>query len=87
VFRVKAVSRCSAAVLGHGDNILAVNFSPVSSSRMASGSGDKTVRIWDCDTGTPVHTLKGHSRWVLAVSYSPDGSLLASGGYDNEVRI
>jgi WD40 repeat protein len=34
-----------------------------------------------------VHTLKGHSRWVLAVSYSPDGSLLASGGYDNEVRI
>jgi ribosome assembly protein 4 len=87
VFRVKAVSRCAAAISGHGDNILAVQFSPENSSRMASGSGDKTVRIWDCDTGTPVHTLKGHTRWVLAVSYSPDGSLLASGGYDHEVRI
>ncbi|KAF2744081.1 F-box/WD repeat-containing protein pof1 [Sporormia fimetaria CBS 119925] len=87
VFRVQAVSRCAAAISGHGDNILAVQFSPVSSSRMASGSGDKTVRIWDCDTGTPVHTLKGHSKWVLAVAYSPDGALLASGGYDNEVRI
>ncbi|KAF2242791.1 WD40 repeat-like protein [Trematosphaeria pertusa] len=87
VFRVKAVSRCSAAVSGHGDNILAVQFSPKNSARMASGSGDKTVRIWDCDTGTPAFTLKGHSKWVLAVSYSPDGSLLASGGYDNEVRI
>jgi ribosome assembly protein 4 len=50
VFRVKAVSRCSAAVSGHGDNILAVQFSPKNSGRMASGSGDKTVRIWDCDT-------------------------------------
>ncbi|KAF2740510.1 F-box/WD repeat-containing protein pof1 [Polyplosphaeria fusca] len=87
VFRVKAVSRCAAAISGHGDNILAVQFSPVNSSRMASGSGDKTVRVWDCDTNTPVHTLKGHSKWVLAVSYSPDGSLLASGGYDNDVRI
>jgi len=87
VFRVKAVSRCASAISGHGDNILAVQFSPANSSRMASGSGDKTVRIWDCDTGTPVQTLKGHTRWVLAVSYSPDGSLLASGGYDNEVRI
>ena len=87
VFRVKAVSRCAAAVSGHGDNILAVQFSPKNSSRMASGSGDKSVRIWDCDTGTPVHTMNGHTRWVLAVSFSPDGSLLASGGYDNEVRI
>ncbi|ORY11224.1 F-box/WD repeat-containing protein pof1 [Clohesyomyces aquaticus] len=87
VFRVKAVSRCAAAVSGHGDNILAIQFSPADSSRMASGSGDKTVRVWDCDTGTPVHTLKGHTKWVLAVSYSPDGSLLASGGYDNQVRI
>jgi len=79
VFRVKAVSRCAAAISGHGESILATQFSPADSSRMASGSGDKTVRIWDCDTGTPYATLKGHSSWCLAVSYSPDGSLIASG--------
>lgn len=54
---------------------------------MVSGSGDGTARIWDCDTGTPLHTLKGHTSWVLAVSYSPDGSLIASGSMDNTVRL
>ena len=54
---------------------------------MASGSGDNTARIWDCDTGTPLHTLKGHTSWVLAVSFSLDGSILASGSMDNTVRL
>lgn len=54
---------------------------------MVSGSGDNTARIWDCDTGTPVHTLKGHTSWVLAVSWSPDDSRIATGSMDNTVRI
>lgn len=54
---------------------------------MVSGSGDNTARIWDCDTGTPVHTLKGHTSWVLAVSWSPDDTKIATGSMDNTVRI
>ena len=54
---------------------------------MATGSGDNTARIWDCDTGTPIHTLKGHTSWVLAVSFSPDGNILATGSMDNAVRL
>jgi WD40 repeat protein len=42
-------------------------------------AGDNTARIWDADTGTPVHTLKGHSSWVLAVSWSPDDTRIATG--------
>jgi WD40 repeat protein len=53
---------------------------------MVSGSGDNTARIWDCDTGTPVHTLKGHTSWVLAVGWSPDDSRIATGSMDNTVR-
>jgi len=87
VFRVRAVTRCSAAISGHGESILTAQFSPSSSSRLATGSGDKTARIWDCDTGTPLHTLSGHTGWVLAVSWSPDGTQLATGSYDNTVRI
>lgn len=87
VFRVKAVTRCSASISGHGESILSAQFSPSSSSRLATGSGDKTARIWDCDTGTPFHTLSGHTGWVLAVSYSPDGSQLATGSMDNTVRL
>jgi ribosome assembly protein 4 len=86
VFRVQAVSRCASTIPGHGEAILATQFSPRSSSRMVSGSGDNTARIWDCDTGTPVHTLKGHTSWVLAVGWSPDDSRIATGSMDNTVR-
>src|SRR5690348_2977374 len=45
IFRVKAVSRCSASISGHGEAILAAAFSPASSSSMVTGSGDSTARI------------------------------------------
>jgi len=54
---------------------------------MVSGSGDNTARVWDCDTGTPLHTLKGHSSWVLAVSWSADDGMIATGSMDNTVRL
>ena len=54
---------------------------------VATGSGDNTARLWDCDTGTPLHTLKGHTSWVLVVSFSPDGNFLATGSMDNSARI
>jgi WD40 repeat protein len=54
---------------------------------LASGSVDKTVRIWDTSSGECVHELKGHSDWVQSVCYSPDGKTLASGSRDNTVRI
>jgi ribosome assembly protein 4 len=87
VFRVRAVSRCASSISGHGEPILAAQFSPSNSSRMVTGSGDGTARVWDCDTGTPLHTLQGHSSWVLCVSYSPDGTMIATGSNDKTVRI
>ncbi|KAK6216296.1 Trehalose-6-P synthase/phosphatase complex subunit [Pestalotiopsis sp. IQ-011] len=87
VFKVQAVTRMASRIPGHGEAILAAQFSPKNSSRLATGSGDNTARIWDCDTGTPKHTLTGHSGWVLAVSWSPDGSKLATGSMDKTVRI
>jgi ribosome assembly protein 4 len=87
VFRVQAVSRCASTIPGHGEAILATQFSPKTSSRMVTGSGDNTARIFDCDTGTAVFTLKGHTSWVLAVAWSPDDSTIATGSMDNTVRL
>ncbi|KAF2499525.1 F-box/WD repeat-containing protein pof1 [Lophium mytilinum] len=87
VFRVKAVSRCAAAISGHGEYILTAQFSPANSQRLATGAGDNTARIFDCETGTPVHTLKGHTSWVLTVAWSPEGQILATGSMDNTVRL
>jgi len=87
VFRVRAVSRCSSSISGHGQPILTAQFSPASGSQLCTGSGDNTARIWDCDTGTPLHTLKGHSGWVLCVAYSPDNTIIATGSHDSTVRL
>ncbi|KAL8900794.1 MAG: hypothetical protein Q9207_005515 [Kuettlingeria erythrocarpa] len=87
VFQVRPVTRCSASILGHGEAILANSFSPSGSSRLLTGSGDNTARIFDTDTGTPFRTLKGHTNWVLVTSWSPDNTIIATGSKDNTVRL
>ncbi len=37
---------------------------------LASGSSDKTVKIWDPATGQCVSTLQGHGGWVMSVTWS-----------------
>ena len=43
--------------------------------------------IWDASTGDLLRTLIGHSSYVTSVSWSPDGSKIASGGGDETVRV
>jgi ribosome assembly protein 4 len=84
---VQAVSRLAHRIPGHGQPILCASFSPSSPARLATGSGDNTARIWDPDTGTPYRTLAGHTGWVLAVAWAPDGSRLATCSMDKTVRV
>lgn len=87
VFKVRPVTRSSAAITGHGSTILCCQFAPNNSGRMCSGAGDSTARIWDCNTHTPLATLLGHTNWVLCVSYSPCGTMIATGSMDNTIRL
>lgn len=87
VFKVQSVTRLAARIPGHGQAILCAQFSPATASLLATGSGDHTARLWDTDTGTPKHTLKGHTGWVLGVAWSPDGARLASCSMDGTVRV
>ena len=75
-----------AVLLGHSESVNALSFSP-NGSRLASGSDDETLRLWDGATGAPIATLEGHSDYVRSLSFSPDSSRLASGSEDKTVRL
>ncbi|MCP4382429.1 MAG: hypothetical protein GY798_13610, partial [Hyphomicrobiales bacterium] len=68
------------------DSVLSVAFSH-DGKFLASGSDDKTVRLWEVSTGEQLRELTGHSDYVLSVAFSHDGKFLASGSYDNTVRL
>lgn len=86
VFRVRPITRCTSSLTGHTEAVLVAAFSP-DSARLASGSGDMTVRLWDLNTELPKHTCYGHSGWVLTVAWSPEASRFASAGMDKLVIV
>ncbi|KIK66938.1 hypothetical protein GYMLUDRAFT_156943, partial [Collybiopsis luxurians FD-317 M1] len=72
---------------GHTDGVWSVAFA-LDGKRIVSGSGDKTVRIWNAGSGTPIgEPLQGHTHWVGSVAFSPDGKRIVSGSGDKTVRI
>ena len=66
--------------------VYSIAFSP-NGRWLASGLDDKTIRIWDVESGLPVRDLSADRRSVIYVAFSPDGHSLASGGDDKTINI
>ncbi len=75
-----------AVVRGHTDAITALAFSP-DGKRLATGSRDKSVKLWDLESGASVVTIGDAKQHPATLAFSPDGTLLAIGDAELELRL
>ncbi|KAM0361993.1 hypothetical protein ACHAPK_011589 [Fusarium culmorum] len=77
---------CLLTLEGHSDMVNSVVFSH-DSTKLASASDDKTIRIWNAETGDCERVLEGHGDEVISVVFSHDSTKVASASRDETARI
>lgn len=65
--------------------LLCAAFSP-DGACLATGI-DQHICLWRVPDGTPLITYEGHTAWVVSVTFSPNGRILASGSDDQTIRL
>lgn len=72
--------------LGHAFPVTAVAISP-DKQWLVSGSSDKTVKLWDFESGQLLKTFKGHGGAITSVCIGPDNRRIVSTGEDNTLKL
>ena len=70
----------------HTNEVMSFSFSP-DGKTLATGSVDRTVKLWDISTGKQIRTILGHGAWVSSVHWSADGRFLMSGDRDGLIKL
>jgi predicted NACHT family NTPase len=78
--------RCAYTLPGHSSFVNSLAISP-DGKILASGSWDKTIKIWNLETPELIGTLTGHSDRVNSVAISNDGKMLVSGSSDETIKF
>ncbi|MCA2683350.1 MAG: hypothetical protein IM504_07275 [Microcystis sp. M038S2] len=84
--KILVEGRESNRLVGHNDGVWSVSFSP-DGKTLATGSEDKTIKLWNVETGEEIGTLSGHNGSVYSVSFSSDGKTLATGSEDKTIKL
>lgn len=86
LFQTGPLGKKRPTLKGHTDQILTIALSP-DGKTVASGSADKTIRLWDTNTLKLKFTLAGHTEDIQALAFTPDGLTLASGCRDGSIYL
>jgi WD40 repeat protein len=86
--------QCCLTLTGHVGAVTAIALSP-NGRTIASGSIDKTIKLWDLPSGDLLHTFGGRSLWfgnghagcITALAFTPDGQCLISASDDGTVKL
>lgn len=73
-------------VLAHSNSILQLTFAPDGRTLVSAGA-DGLVKLWDAESLREKNVLDPQTDWVLALTVSPNGKLLAVGRYDGSLAI
>ena len=72
--------------IGHTNSVYAVAVTP-DSKYVISGSSDKTLKVWDLQTGEFLCTLTGHIERIRTVAVTPDSKYMISGSGDKTLKV
>ncbi|MBF0320953.1 MAG: serine/threonine protein kinase, partial [Nitrospirae bacterium] len=72
---------------GHNGLVSTVIVSADGKMIVTGGTEDRSVRIWDMDTGECLHVMEGHSDWVTCLCFSADEATVISGSLDRTLRF
>ncbi len=68
------------------DVVFSVAFSP-DNKKIATAGADRTIRIFEVETGKLLSQIEDHADWIFAVAFSPDGKRLASASRDKTAKV
>src|SRR5262245_55778815 len=73
-------------LVGHAREVTACAMTP-DGRRVVSVSADRTLKVWDLETGRALATLEGHADWVTACAVTPDGCRVVSASADQTLKV
>lgn len=93
IYSSLGLSKTIYSLKGHTSKILCAKWWPfegktfITKIRLATGSEDSTLKIWDMEEGQCVKELHDHKSAVTSIAFSIDGSMMCTGGQDYTINL